>query len=227
MSVPVAILNDSPIRCSTPQVPSCRRNTAGVLLQLFQEALEVLGRELRIHGDHVGRVGEVGDRLEVLDRIVGQVVRTAGRVHCHGRHGGDRQRVAVRLGARGLGCTDGAASAALVFHDHGLTQFLAHALRHEARDDVGGTARGERDDDADGLAGILVGGVRGRDAQRAGGAGGQRDGHGQGASFIHWCVSSKIANPPVCGLCSGPAVCGRTTIGDGALSYARRRVVRR
>ena len=34
----------------------------------------------------------------------------------------------------------------------------------------------------------------------AGGAGGQRDGHGQGASFIHWCVSSKIANPPVCGL---------------------------
>ncbi|MNY12395.1 hypothetical protein D3C86_1454740 [compost metagenome] len=179
---------------------------ARILLQLFDEALEVLGGKFRVHRHHVGGVGKVGDRLEILDRIVRQVLRTASRIHGHRRHGGDGQRVAVGVGARGLGRADGATRAALVFHDHRLAEFLAHALRHEARDDVGGTAGRERNDHADGLAGVFVGGVGDGDAKRAGGAGGQSDGHCQGANFIHRCVSSKIASPYVNGpLCDVPA----------------------
>ncbi len=165
---------------------------ARVLLQLFQEALEVLGGELRVHGHDVGGVGEIGDRLEVLDRIVGQVIGAAGGVHGHRGHGGDGQRVAVGVGARGFGCADGAASAALVFHNHGLAQFLAHALRHQARDDVGRAARRERNNHADRLARVLVGSVSGGGAEGAGSAGGQGEGHGQGADFIHRCVSSNM-----------------------------------
>ncbi|MNN27662.1 hypothetical protein D3C81_1412030 [compost metagenome] len=172
---------------------------ARILLQLFDEALEVLGRELRVHGNHVGRVGEVGDRLEVLDRVVRQVLRTAGRVDGHGRHRGDGQRVAVGISTRGFRRADGAACATLVFHNHRLAKFLAHALGHQARDDVGGTARRERNDHADRLAGVLVGGMRDGGAKRAGGASRHGDSQGQGANFIHRCVSSKSASPYVNG----------------------------
>jgi hypothetical protein len=148
----------------------------------------------------------VGDRLEVLDRIVRQVVGTARRIDGHGGDGGDRQRIAIRRRARGFGRADGATGAALVLDHHGLAEFLAHALRHEARDDVGGAAGRERNDDADRLVGVLVGGMRSRSADRAGG---QCDGDSQGANFHHWCVSSKCASPSVNGPSCGAPVCGR------------------
>src|SRR5690606_26844421 len=74
------------------------RVLAGVVLQDLQKFLEVLGRELRVDFDDVRHVGEVGDRHEVLERIVRKVVGTAGLVDGHGGYRCDGQRVAVGLG---------------------------------------------------------------------------------------------------------------------------------
>src|SRR5262249_18015797 len=46
-------------------------------------------------------------------------------------------------------CADRAARPAAVLDHRGLSHGLGHALRDEARDDVGGAARRERNDDAD------------------------------------------------------------------------------
>jgi len=73
--------------------------------------------------------------------------------------------VAVRRGARGFGRTDGAAAAALVLYHHGLAQLAAQGLGHHAGDQVGGAARGEGHQQADGLVGVAGLGLGGRAEQ--------------------------------------------------------------
>src|SRR3546814_1738538 len=77
------------------------------------------------------------------------------------------------FGASSFGRANGAACAALVFNYHGLTQFLAHALRNDASHDIGGTARRERNNDAYGLRWVI--GRMGRSAKQRGNAGSKRN----------------------------------------------------
>jgi hypothetical protein len=144
--------------------------------------LEVLDRHLLgIHRHHIRGVGEVGDRLEILDGIVGQIVGAAGGIDRHCRHRRDGQHVAIGSRLGGFGRADGAARAALVFDHQGLAELLAHALGDQAGDDVGGAAGSERHDHAYGMAGILVGSLGGRGK----GPRAQRDRCRQRADFHH------------------------------------------
>ena len=99
------------------------------------------------HHEHVRRVHQLRDRREVLDRIVGQVVEQRGVHRDRGR--GHQQRVAVRLGARGLSHADVAGRAAAIFDDDALPERLRHEGRKDAADDVGRSARRERHDHRD------------------------------------------------------------------------------
>ncbi|MCY1531947.1 hypothetical protein D9M68_671870 [compost metagenome] len=126
---------------------------ARVGLQQRDELLQRLGRHLRIYRQHVGHVDQVGDRCEILERVV-RILGVGGRVGRHGADRGDAEGVAIR---RGLGQrigADRAAAAAAVFHHHRLAQLAAQAVGDRARDDVGGAAGRERDDQADRLGGV-------------------------------------------------------------------------
>jgi hypothetical protein len=57
--------------------------------------------------------------------------------------------VAVGRRAKQAGDADGAAGAAHILDDHGLAERLVHALAHDARHDIGHTARRERHDHRD------------------------------------------------------------------------------
>ena len=46
----------------------------GILLRIGHQLLEVLHRDVLVEDQHLLREGEVGDRLEILQRIVGQVL---------------------------------------------------------------------------------------------------------------------------------------------------------
>src|SRR3546814_10092692 len=87
------------------------------------------------------------------------------------------------FGASSFGRANGAACAALVFNYHGLTQFLAHALRNDASHDIGGTARRERNNDAYGLRWVI--GRMGRSAKQRGNAGSKRNSHKSILEFHH------------------------------------------
>src|SRR5690606_3027791 len=71
------------------------------------------------------------------------------------------------LGTGRFRCSDGAACTPLVFDDDRLAEFLAHALTHNARHDIGGAAWGKGHDEPDGLIREigLGGGRRGHAAQ--------------------------------------------------------------
>ncbi len=128
---------------------------ARVGLQQRDEFLEILGRHLGVHGQHVRHVHQVGDRREVLDRIV-RILGVGGGVGRHRAHSGDAERVAVRRGLGQRVGADRAAATATVLHHHGLAQLAAQRVGHGAADDVGGAARRERYDQADRLVGIRL-----------------------------------------------------------------------
>jgi hypothetical protein len=70
---------------------------------------------------HVGQHGHQGHRLEVLDRVVGQVLVQAG-VDGVGADGAAEQRVAVGLGLGHVGGAHGAGRAGLVVDDERLAE---------------------------------------------------------------------------------------------------------
>jgi hypothetical protein len=128
---------------------------------------------LRAHEQHVGRVDELADRHEILQRVVGQIVVERLVDGDGGR--GEQQRIAVGRRPRCNGHAGIAASAAAVVDDHRLAQRLLQGERDDARNDVGRPARRERHDQGDHALGI--GSVRGHgDDERRGRCqyGGQR-----------------------------------------------------
>ena len=114
-------------------------------------------RQRRMHDQHHRQRGDLGDRREILDRIE----RHLGERGIGGKgEGGDQQRVTVGrcLGDRRR--PDAAAGAGTIVDDHGLRPALGEALRHQARDVVGGAARDERNHQLDLLRRIILRGQR-------------------------------------------------------------------
>ena len=70
-----------------------------------------------------------------------------------GAHG---ERVAIGIRPRRDLGADGAACTAAIINHHLLAEFFAELLSHQTRDDVGGTARGKRHDEADRLGWIII-----------------------------------------------------------------------
>ena len=124
----------------------------GIGLGEGDELLHRGGAEIRHHREHVRRHRELADGDEILERIVGRRVVEAGI----DRVGAGRQqdRIAVGVRARDVAHADIAAAAALVLHDDRGAHRLLHRGRHEARDDVGWSARGVGDHDPDRTIGI-------------------------------------------------------------------------
>jgi hypothetical protein len=137
-------------------VAIAERDLAGICLCIRDQLLHAVDRQLGIHDDDHRDDHDAGDRREILDRIVGQLLEQEGigRVR---RVGGHEQRVAVRRRfRRGLGADDGR-SARLVVDDEGLIEGGLELVGDEARDDVGGAAGGEGHDDPHRPVGIALG----------------------------------------------------------------------
>ena len=78
-----------------------------------------------MHDQHVRRIHELGDRREILDRVVRQVLEQRRIDRDRGR--GEQQRVAVRRRARHLPHADIAGGAAAVVDHDLLAERLATA----------------------------------------------------------------------------------------------------
>jgi hypothetical protein len=106
-----------------------------------------------MHHQHEGQRGELRDRREVVDRIIGQLLqgrrdRKADRV--------DEEGVAVRRRLRDDLGADRAAPARAIVDNHGLAPTLAETLRHQPGDVVGGAAGDERNHELDRLSRIVL-----------------------------------------------------------------------
>jgi hypothetical protein len=110
-------------------------------------------------------------RREIFHRVVGHVLVQAG-IDGVGGHGGEQQRVAV---GRPLGDelgADIAAGAGPVLDHEGLAQNFSHLRRHDAADNVGRAAGGERNDHLHRVRWKIIRGLYGRDGKRSRGYGG-------------------------------------------------------
>ena len=99
-------------------------------LGILDQLLDAFHRQRRVHHQHDRDRSELGDRREILDRVVGRLLQAG--VDREG-DGGDQQRVTV---GRGLGDdvgADRAAAARPVVNDGGLAPTVVHALRDQAR----------------------------------------------------------------------------------------------
>ncbi len=154
--------------------------SVGKLARLLGRELDQLahraGGKAGMGHDHQRAAEDVGDRLEVDQRPVGQVGIEAG-IDAEGAAGGDQQRVAVgRRRLAGLGARNAAAPALVVDQDL-LLPGLRQPLRHQPREDVRRLPGRKRHDDAHGL---------GRPRRLRGGAcGDQRRGQGRGHTQRH------------------------------------------
>jgi hypothetical protein len=92
-----------------------------VLAAVVDEFLEILGGEFIVRDHHERQVDQYRDLLEVFQRLVAQLVDVG--IDGHGAAGGQRQRVAVRLGARDELSAQHAARARLGLDDGRLAQF--------------------------------------------------------------------------------------------------------
>jgi hypothetical protein len=131
--------------------------------------------EQRAHADH-------GDTGEIVDRIEWQLGLERGAA----AKGGGRQQDRIAVGRR-LGDVirpDHLSGADAIVHHHRLSHALAHLLADNAGQDVGRTARGDRDDDPDWPIRILltVGG-RERSCNEHGDTGLERRLHGSLLAF--------------------------------------------
>jgi hypothetical protein len=108
--------------------------------------------------EHVGRVDELRDRDEILERIVRQVLEQR-RVDGDRRRG-EEQRVAVGRRPRRHAHAGVASGARPVVDDDGLAQRSMQRGRENVGDDVGRPARRERHDQGD--RPFRIGGARGQ-----------------------------------------------------------------
>ena len=99
-------------------------------------------------GHHQLRIGrDQRDGREVLEQVERQVVVRA--VHHMRAPVSDGEGVAIGRGAYHALHADTAARAGNAFNDDGLAEKFAHGLAHQARQGIGGAARGKRHDDGD------------------------------------------------------------------------------
>ena len=130
-------------------------NLAGPGFGRLHHVLRGIERRVGLGDHHQGQEGHQADRREVLDRVVRLLVGHQDRVHVvrERRH---EQCVAVGRRALYLLRRDKRVGAGLVLHHHALRKRARHVLRDDARDHVGGPARGEADQQLDRLGGIAL-----------------------------------------------------------------------
>jgi hypothetical protein len=140
-----------------------RRQRAGAKIVLARLGLQERGqlgqrldRRIGAHQHDEGRGAEARDRLEVGDRVVGQLVveRRIDRMG-HRRREEDRKPVGPGLG-RGLGGRQSVAATLVVDHDR-LAPHLAQPVGDHAPGDVGRRPRRKRHDDRDPAGGPGLG----------------------------------------------------------------------
>ena len=145
---------------------------AGVGLHHGGELAHVARRELGLHREHQVGQADLGDGLEVLQRVVGDLGEQRRVLDVGGD--GHEQRLAVGRGAGDLLAADHAAGAGAVLDNDGLAPELGELAGEQPAGEVGGAARGKGHDHPDGLCGKRAGlGERG---WRNGSAGGRRRG---------------------------------------------------
>ena len=128
---------------------------AGTRAAQRDEFLHRPDRQSRIDQQAEWIVGGLGDRHEILERVVRQFlvdVRVHGQRARHGMH----QRIAVGFGFGDGFHADDAVRARAVFHDYLLAHGLGNLLPDGARDDVRPRSRRLRHDDADGTVRIIL-----------------------------------------------------------------------
>ena len=147
-----------------------RRSDAGTgVAQLVRIGLRARD-QLRDRGDaggrrrdeHIGRRVQLGDRREVLERVVGRLLVERGIDHEGARH--HHQRIAVGRAARDLRDPEIAAGAAAILHDERLAERFTELHGHEPRGEVARAAGRERHHDPHRAFGVTGG--HGRTAER-------------------------------------------------------------
>ncbi len=126
-------------------------------LDQFDQLFDALRRHRRIDRDDVGRIGDHGDRREILDRVVGDLGVQAHIDHEAGAHHGERVAVGRRL--RHFGVGDIAAGAGFVIDVELLAKGGRQFLPDDTGDHIGGSAGGEADQQPHRMIGILAGGA--------------------------------------------------------------------
>ena len=116
-----------------------------------------------MHHKHHRHIHQIGYRLEIPDRVVAEIFMQHLRAGVRADMADD-QRVAVRRGARADLHTDDAACTRTIVHHRLLPPALGEFLRHEARRQVRGAARGTGDH-PDGPVRIIVFRLRPSDAR--------------------------------------------------------------
>ena len=155
------------------------RDLAGIGLGIRHQLLDGLERLRRIGHQQVRHQRHARERGEILDRIEPQF-RVQALVDGVGADRAHEDRVAIGRGARHELGADIAAGAGAVVDDDRLAKVLADELPQHARQDVGGAAGRERDDDRDGLGGEGLG-LR-RQRRQGQQAEGRRSGEGEGTA---------------------------------------------
>ena len=127
----------------------------GDFVLVFLEVVEQLGqgvwRKVLARQQGHGHIQHLADVLEVLERVVRQLLVQRGRSgHAHVV---DQDGVTVGLGAHNARGCQRATRAYGVLHNHRLPQGLAHGHGQQARHHVGGATRRVRHDQRDGLGG--------------------------------------------------------------------------
>jgi hypothetical protein len=107
-----------------------------------------------VRDDHLVRVRHHRDRLETPDRVIGLLGVQSRVDHVRGAH--REERVAVRGRRRDDLRADEATGAGLVLDHHRLAEVLGHLLADGAGERIAGSRGGQRDDELDRLAGILL-----------------------------------------------------------------------
>ena len=123
------------------------RQLAGIGFRGGDQILDVVCREIRSGHDDESGGGDLPDRIECRELVVGHRLpqhRPDGLARGH-----DAERVAILGGARDRLVAHNAAGAGAVFDHDRLAEFLLHSLRQDAADNVGAAAGPEGDDDAD------------------------------------------------------------------------------
>jgi hypothetical protein len=128
---------------------------ARLLLQQGDEFLHILRGDRRMHHEDVRDRGQVGDRNEIGQRLVGEL-RVRGGIDRVRRDGRDAQRVSVRRRLRDEVGADAAAGPGAIVDDDRLPELLRELVGDEPRDDVGRATRRERNDEPDRLRRIVL-----------------------------------------------------------------------
>jgi hypothetical protein len=146
----------------------CLTDPGARILRLDDEFFEIGGGEVLPCDDQDRGPGGHADRLEVLARIVFEVgiERGSSTVRPHVTH---HDRVAIGFRLCATGNAGSPASAGNILDNELLAEGAGEMFAHNAGDDIGGAARGERYDNSDRAGGIVLRGGRCRGHRECGG----------------------------------------------------------